>query len=94
MSVKEQSIVGGLRGMRKDRQSVTKDWEPLQEMIDGVTVTQMSTVFKDGGALTEIYRDHWGTGEVRHVFQEILSPNKLTAWHMHLDTGTYRVPGT
>ena len=87
MPVIQTDFLGGLPGMKRSKQSLTADWEPLQQIIDGVLIQQVRTVLKDGGALTELYRDHWeNMGEVRHVFQEILSPNALTAWHMHLET--------
>jgi len=87
MSVDQIDFLGGLPGMKRDKQSVTADWESLQQIINGVQIQQMRTVLKDGAALTELYRDHWENGgEVRHVFQEILSPNSVTAWHIHQKT--------
>lgn len=76
-----------LPGMKQDKQSVTTDWDSVQKVIDGVTLRQVRTVIKDDGALTELYRDHWeNIGEIRHVFQEVLIPNAVSAWHMHLET--------
>jgi dTDP-4-dehydrorhamnose 3,5-epimerase len=87
MSINQTDLLGGLLGMKRDKQSVTADWESLQQIIDGVAIRQVRTVLKDGGALTELYRDHWENGgEVRHVFQEVLSANTLTAWHIHQET--------
>ena len=87
MPMIQTDFLGGLPGMKGDRQSVTADWESLQPIIDGVIVHQMRTVLKDDGALTELYRDHWENGgEIRHVFQEVLLPNSVTAWHIHRET--------
>jgi dTDP-4-dehydrorhamnose 3,5-epimerase len=85
MSVKQVS--GYLQGMQQDRQSVTKDWESLQPLIEGVRVREMRSVVKENGCLTELYRDDWeGMTEVRHVFQETLIPGECTAWHLHAET--------
>lgn len=80
-------IAGYLIGAQQDGQSITKDWEPLQPLIQGVIVQEMRNVMKDDGYLTEIYRDNWkGMTEIRHIFQEVLNPGSLTAWHLHATT--------
>jgi dTDP-4-dehydrorhamnose 3,5-epimerase len=87
MPINQQDIIGGLPTMKQNKQSVTKDWDSLQQIIDGVVVQEVRSVLTDHGTLTELYRDHWDNiGEVRHVFQESLPPNALTAWHLHLKT--------
>jgi dTDP-4-dehydrorhamnose 3,5-epimerase len=80
-------VLGYLPGSKKDEQSITKNWESLQPMITGVVVKEVRNVVKDNGHLTEIYRKEWDEmGEVHHVFQQILHPGKLTAWHLHTRT--------
>lgn len=87
MSVKEANPIGYLPGTKQDRQSVTKDWESLQPLIEGVQVCEVRSVIKDNGHLTELYRSDWkGMTEIRHVFQETLIPGEITAWHLHDQT--------
>ena len=47
---------GALPGATRDRQSITRDWMPLQRLIDGVVVREVRNVPKDNGYLTEIWR--------------------------------------
>lgn len=80
-------VLGYLSGIKRDEQSITKDWESLQPMIADVVVKEVRNVVKDNGHLTEIYRREWDeVEEVHHVFQQILHPGKLTAWHLHAHT--------
>lgn len=80
-------VLGYLPGATRDAQSITRDWEPLQPLIADVIVRQVRNVVKDGGYLTEIYRSDWeGMTEVSHVFQKILHPGEIGAWHLHVHT--------
>ena len=75
-----------IEGLHKDRQSITADWQPYdQPRIDGVMVREMKHVLKNNGHLTEIYRRDWQLDDqpVDQVFQVILRPGGLSAWHMH-----------
>lgn len=77
----EGHIAGGV----KDRQSVTSDWELLQERIDGVRVREVKHVPKGNGYLTEVFRNDWeldGHG-VDQVFQNVLLPGGISGWHVH-----------
>jgi dTDP-4-dehydrorhamnose 3,5-epimerase len=76
-----------LPGARQDKQSVTKDWESVQPLIEGVLMHKMRNVMKDNGYLTEIFREEWEEGaEIKHIFQETLNPGEITAWHCHQNT--------
>lgn len=87
MQVKEVMEPPHALGAAQDRQSITKDWDCLQEPLEGVKIREVRNVMKDGGYLTELYRDEWEEmGEVRHIFQEIIAPGHVTAWHLHLYT--------
>lgn len=45
------------QGAVRDNQSITSDWQPLQDLIDGVVLREVKPVCKrSGGVLTEIYR--------------------------------------
>jgi dTDP-4-dehydrorhamnose 3,5-epimerase len=72
-------------GSAPDRQSVTADWQPLQELIDGVVVKEVKHVVKDNGYLTEIWREDWKLAptHVGQVFQALLEPGGISAWHVH-----------
>jgi len=74
-----------MEGATKDRQSITADWVPLRELIDGVRVREIKNVPKSNGVLTEIFRSDWGldSGIVQQVFQTTIAPAGLSAWHVH-----------
>ena len=74
-----------IEGAVKDRQSITADWIPLVEPIDGVRIREVRNVLKDNGVLTEIFRLDWALdpGTVQQVFQVTLVPGGLSAWHTH-----------
>jgi len=75
---------GGLPGAARDRQSVTRDWEPQQELIEGVTVKEVCHVAKDNGYVTEFWRDDWSPGaRVAQVFQAAIEAGGISAWHAH-----------
>jgi dTDP-4-dehydrorhamnose 3,5-epimerase len=72
-------------GAVKDQQSITADWVPLVEPIEGVRIREVKNVPKDNGVLTEIFRLDWelGGGAIQQVFQVTLVPGGLSAWHTH-----------
>lgn len=74
-----------LLGAVADRQSVTHDWQPLQELIAGVQVKEVKHVLKDNGYLTEVWRDDWNLepSHVGQVFQAVIEAGGISAWHVH-----------
>jgi len=75
-----------LPGAAKDTQTVSAQWAPLgQTLIDGVRVHEVRHVPKASGRLTEIYRRDWLTDAetVDQVFQVVMLPGRITAWHAH-----------
>ena len=76
---------GALAGAKRDAQSITRDWQPLQPLIEGVVVREVHNVIKDNGRLTEIWRADWGLdpASVAQVFQVVLEPGGVSAWHVH-----------
>lgn len=81
-------LAGMLPGAIRREQSVTNDWHILRRSIDGVAVKEVRSVLKQNGYLTEIYRRDWqldGT-DVDQVFQIVLNPGVVEAWHMHART--------
>jgi dTDP-4-dehydrorhamnose 3,5-epimerase len=78
-------VEGMLPGATRDRQSITRDWQPLQPPIAGVRVKEVANVVKDNGYLTEIWRDDWdlGPGTLAQVFQVVIEAHGLSAWHVH-----------
>ena len=75
---------GALDGCTRDRQSVTRDWQPLQSLIEGVRVREVRNVAKDNGYLTEIWRAEWDESvTVAQAFQALLEPGAISAWHVH-----------
>ncbi|HKQ99854.1 MAG TPA: hypothetical protein VJT09_04225 [Pyrinomonadaceae bacterium] len=76
---------GWIEGCAKDQYHITPDWEPIQKLIDGVKIKRIKNVVKENGVLTEIFRTDWALddGEVSQVFQKILPPGGVSAWHAH-----------
>ena len=75
---------GALDGCVQDRQSVTRDWQPMQALIDRVRVREVKNVAKDNGYLTEVWRAEWDAeATVAQVFQALLEPQGISAWHVH-----------
>ena len=73
-------------GVVKDVQSITKDWIILSsELIDGVSVREVKNVPKLNGYLTEVFRQDWfeEPEEIDQVFQVVVDPRGLSAWHVH-----------
>lgn len=76
-----------VKGSERDTQSITRDWQIIgQDLIDGVTVTEVSNVMTGYGRLTELYRAEWDDGPVGQVFQSVLKPGAISAWHAHGET--------
>ena len=93
---------GYIDGAKKDRQSITGDWQFLESLIDGVVVREVQNVMKgDGGWLTEVFRQDWGLDDlgVDQVFQNVLPPGGVSGWHTHrfatdrifVNSGTFKV---
>jgi dTDP-4-dehydrorhamnose 3,5-epimerase len=81
----QESIPDSL-GEQKDRQSITSDWNSLQELINGVRVKEMKNVVKGSGdVLCEVFRRDWmlDDGQVDQVFQSVMNPGSISAWHVH-----------
>jgi dTDP-4-dehydrorhamnose 3,5-epimerase len=75
--------------MRKKPQSVTSDWQRVdQKLIAGVVVREVRAVGTAYGALTEVFRSDWelDDGGVDQIFQSVLEPGTVSAWHAHADT--------
>jgi dTDP-4-dehydrorhamnose 3,5-epimerase len=77
-----------LPGAKRRTQSVTSDWEFVnQPVIDGVVLREVRSVPTSYGYLTELYRDDWHVDDepVGQVFQSVLEPGRISAWHVHGD---------
>jgi dTDP-4-dehydrorhamnose 3,5-epimerase len=76
-------------GAQRDRASVTADWTSVQPLIEGVGVKEVKNVIKnDGDLLCEIFRRDWllDEGEIDQVFQDLMLPGQISAWHVHRHT--------
>lgn len=70
----------------KDRQSVTSDWQRLQDPIAGVRTYEIkNVVLGSGSVLCEVFRREWlpDDAEVDQVFQTLYRPGGISAWHVH-----------
>ena len=80
---------GYLDGAAKDERSISADWVPVQDLIDGVIVKEVRNVTKaSGGYLTEVLRGEWlpDNAAVDQVFQRVLNPGHISGWHVHRTT--------
>ena len=73
---------------RKDGQLVTKEWQFIQQPIDGVSLFEVRHVPRDHGVITETYRPEWDPSglPVVHVYQSRLYPGAIGAWSCHAKT--------
>jgi dTDP-4-dehydrorhamnose 3,5-epimerase len=78
-----------VEGAQKDAQTITARWSPADlRLIDGVSIREVMHVPKRHGYLTEVLRREW-LGEHAHVdqvFQVVLEPGGISAWHAHEKT--------
>jgi dTDP-4-dehydrorhamnose 3,5-epimerase len=76
-------------GASKDSVSITSDWNSLAEPIEGVRIREVKNVLKgNGDVLCEIFRRDWllDEGVVDQVFQSVMNPGSISAWHVHVHT--------
>ena len=76
----------GIEGMKKDEQSITSDWQMVDKtIIEGVVIRDVQNVPTGYGYLTEIFRSDWqlDSSGVDQVYQAVLEPNEISAWHAH-----------
>jgi len=71
--------------VKKDTQSITSDWLPNIELIDGVEIREVKNVAKETGYLVEMFRGDWGfyNNKIDQVFQVALFPGTKSGWHVH-----------
>jgi dTDP-4-dehydrorhamnose 3,5-epimerase len=76
-------------GAVKDAQTINASWGATdQPLIHGVSIHEIRSVPKRGGYLTEILRSEWlgDNRKIDQVFQSVLEPQSITAWHAHART--------
>lgn len=86
---KSSAALSNPLGARKDAASITSDWDSLQNEIDGVRVREVKNVVKSNGdVLCEVFRRDWllDEGVVDQVFQSVINPGNISAWHVHQHT--------
>src|SRR5437899_5494009 len=83
------SLSDAMLESRQDHQSITADWQLLQDLIAGVRIKEVRNVVKSSGdVLCEIFRRDWllDEGAVDQVFQVAMNPGAISAWHCHRTT--------
>jgi dTDP-4-dehydrorhamnose 3,5-epimerase len=86
MGTSTNTAISDTLGAQQDSQSVTSDWNLLQDPIEGVRVREMKNLVKSGGdVLCEIFRRDWmlDDEDVDQVFQNVMNPGSISAWHVH-----------
>lgn len=76
-------------GSQQDRQSITSEWQSLQNPISGVVVKEVRSVIKNSGdVLSEIFRSDWQLdgAQIGQVFQVVMGPGSTSGWHTHRST--------
>lgn len=76
-------------GGQKDARLVDADWQPANlPSIEGVHIKSIANMLGDRTRLTEIWRRDWQLDDlpIEQVFQSLLEPGALTAWHCHAHT--------
>lgn len=72
---------------QKDVQSVTPDWRVVNlPKIAGVTIKEVAHVPTRNGHVTELLRTEWLADTnpvVGQVFQRLIEPGAVSAWHAH-----------
>lgn len=71
--------------MGKDRQSMTKDWERVGPVIEGVKLKRTRHIVTANSLTTELFRSDWAeTGRpFGHALYVALNPGGISAWHWH-----------
>jgi dTDP-4-dehydrorhamnose 3,5-epimerase len=72
---------------RKVQQSVTREGESIQELIDGVRLRHAPTQADERGELVEVYDERWEftTDPVVYSYFITLQPGAVRGWALHLD---------
>jgi len=72
-------------GARKDRQSITSQWDATAVEIAGVMLKRTRHIVTANGTVTETFRNDWAeTGyEACHVQHITTSDGRISAWHCH-----------
>src|SRR5688572_12273628 len=69
----------------RDAQTVTREGEPVRELIAGVEVRTAVTHVDDRGELCEIFDPSWGVhpAPLVYVYQAMVRPGKTKGWILH-----------
>lgn len=80
------AAIGSVGGhVTKDRQSMTKDWNRVGPMIDGVKLIRTRHIVTGNSITTELFRSDWAeTGQpFGHLIHVALNEGGISAWHWH-----------
>ena len=69
----------------QDRQSVTAEGKPIEELIAGVKLHASTIHVDDRGTVCEIYNQAWGvhTAPLIHIYRATIRPGKVKGWIEH-----------
>jgi dTDP-4-dehydrorhamnose 3,5-epimerase len=90
MTTKPQQQGSKLQGFEqatKDRQTVTREGDIVQEQIHGVLVRHAVTHADERGTLTEIFDERWEftVDSVPYVYTATIRPGQVRGWVVHLE---------
>jgi len=69
----------------KDRATVTADFRPLGDMIQGLIVRRLPPVEDERGEIVEIFRESWGfhPDPLVYLYQVSVRPGLVKGWVVH-----------
>jgi dTDP-4-dehydrorhamnose 3,5-epimerase len=67
----------------QDRQTVTPEGLPVQQLIHGVTFTPAVTHADERGTLCEILNERVHPDPIVYVYQFTIRPGMIKGWHVH-----------
>ncbi len=72
-----------IESAQKDKQSMTPDWEPVRELIDGVRIKEVKNILTKNGVTTEVFREDWNAKgkDVKHIIHVSFQHRAISAWH-------------
>lgn len=69
----------------KDRQTVTPDFNPVGQSIQGLVVRRLPPVEDERGEIVEVFRGSWGVSPdpLVYVYQISIRPGRIKGWVVH-----------
>jgi len=86
---RQRPVIAATPAGVQDQPTVDAAWNEVgQPAIEGLRIQEIRPVPADGRTVTEVFRRDWGLADlaVDHVFQSLIAPGEVVAWHVHRET--------